>query len=41
MTLVDDLKRADEVRAFEATQETGATRWSARFGSAFQGLTTD
>ncbi len=40
-SLVADLRQADEVRAFEASQEAEAARWSARFGPAFQGVGTD
>jgi hypothetical protein len=39
--LLADLKQAEEVRAFEASQEAEAKRWTSRFGPAFQGVTTD
>ncbi|MCI0379663.1 MAG: DUF4011 domain-containing protein, partial [Gemmataceae bacterium] len=40
-TLVADLKQAEELRAFEATQETEAAQWSQRLGPGFQRLATD
>src|SRR5262249_28359107 len=39
--LVADLKQAEDVRAFEASQEAEARRWRERFGPAFQGVGTD
>ena len=39
--LVADLKQADDVRAFEASQQAEAQRWADRFGPAFQGVNTD
>jgi hypothetical protein len=36
-----DLKQAEDVRAFEASQEAEARRWAARFGAGFQGVSTD
>jgi hypothetical protein len=39
--LVLDLKKAEEVRAFEASQQSEAQRWATRFGPAFQGVGTD
>src|SRR5262249_61142299 len=41
VALVEDLKRAEGVRAFEATQETESQRWASRFGPLFQGVATD
>lgn len=41
VTLVEDLKRAEEIRSLEGSQESEATRWSKRLGPAFQGLGTD
>jgi Protein of unknown function (DUF4011)/REase_MTES_1575/AAA domain len=41
VTLVADLKQAEEVRAFEATHEDEAVRWSQRIGTGFQGLATN
>ncbi len=41
VTLVADLKEAEEVRNFEASQESEAARWSQRLGAAFQGLSTN
>jgi hypothetical protein len=40
-SLIADLKQAEEVRAFEASQQAEAQRWSARFGPAFQGVATN
>lgn len=41
VTLVADLKQAEEVRAFEASHETEGPKWQARLGKGFQGLATD
>ncbi|MCI0637996.1 MAG: DUF4011 domain-containing protein [Gemmataceae bacterium] len=40
-TLVADLRQAEELRAFEATQETEAAQWSTRLGPGFRRLATD
>ncbi len=40
-SLIADLKQAEEVRAFEASQQAEVQRWTARFGTAFQGVATD
>src|SRR5258708_25972610 len=39
--LAEDLKQAEDVRAFEASQQAEAHRWAERFGAAFQGVGTD
>src|SRR5258708_4665306 len=39
--LAEDLKQAEDVRAFEASQQAQAQRWAERFGAAFQGVGTD
>lgn len=38
---VADLKQAEELLAWEASQATEAERWSKQLGSAFQGVGTD
>lgn len=40
-SLVADLKQAEDVRAFEASQQAEAQRWAKRFGPAFHGVATD
>jgi hypothetical protein len=40
-TLVADLKQAEELLTFEASQATEAERWTKQFGPAFQGVGTD
>src|SRR5207302_10088405 len=41
VTLLADLRQAEELRALEETQEQDSQRWRARFGPAFRGLSTD
>jgi hypothetical protein len=38
---VADLKQAEELLAFEASQATEAERWTKQLGPAFQGVSTD
>ncbi|MBI3407077.1 MAG: DUF4011 domain-containing protein [Planctomycetes bacterium] len=40
-TLVADLHQAEELRAWEASQQTESERWQTRFGTGFQGIDTD
>jgi len=39
--LVDDLRQAEELLKFEATQETEAAAWHERFGELFDAIDTD
>lgn len=41
LALIAELKQAEELLAFEATQATEAERWMAALGTAFQGVGTD
>jgi very-short-patch-repair endonuclease len=40
-TLVDDLRQAEELLKFEASQETEAAAWYERFGDLFDGVESD
>ena len=40
-TFLADLKQAEELLAWEASQATEAERWTKLFGPAFQGVGTD
>jgi hypothetical protein len=41
VTLAADLREAEEVRSWEATQSTEGPRWQERLGPGFQGIATD
>jgi very-short-patch-repair endonuclease len=41
VALVADLKQAEQLRSWEADQESEKQRWTARFGPGFQGVATD
>src|SRR5262249_37653026 len=41
VTLVADLRQAEEVRSFEASYESEERKWQTRLGKGFQGLATD
>ncbi len=40
-TLAGDLHKAEELLAWEASQETETPRWTARFGEGFRGIDTN
>jgi very-short-patch-repair endonuclease len=41
VALVADLKQAEQLRTWEADQESEKQHWTARFGPGFQGVATD